>query len=767
MKKNFVVFLSATLILSGCKTSETTSKKGNDGPSVAVIGGQPVNESEFVYVYNKNNSNAPDAYTEKSIKEYLDLYINFKLKVKEAEALGIDTTSSFKKELEGYRKQLAQPYLTEKGVTEQLIKEAYERMKEEVRAAHILINVNPDAEPKDTLAAYNKINELRQRALAGESFEALAKQFSQDPSAKNNGGDLGYFTALQMVYPFEDAAYKTPVGQISEPVRTRFGYHIIQVKDKRKSQGQVRVAHIMVRATTGTAEADSLAAKQKIDEIYARLQKGEDWSQLTSQFSDDVNSKSKDGELPWFSTGRMIPSFEEAAFGLTEVNQISKPIQTPYGWHIIKLLEKKGLEPFEELEPTLKAKVSKDSRSELNKTKLIERLKRENNFTENPKSLEVAISKVDSTLLEGKWNYTSDAKNNQVLFNINKQNYTVNDFLSYVKEKQRPRKNSSVGQYVKVLYKEYVDQQLLGYEEAHLAEKYLDYKMLVKEYRDGILLFQLMDEKVWSKAIEDTAGLKSYFNQNRDKFKWDTRVDAVIFNVKDKTTLEKVKAELAKGKFEVKDQRLSAITFKANSSDIEDTYKADLDKVVSQLQRDKNLVLELSASAEAKEPATLSLMRGAGVYNYLKNKGVDSTRIIIKDLGKGTPKKTEAEKNQDRKVGLVVYSTSKKALENTFNQNAPLTLQVTEGKFQKGDNEILNSIEWKEGTTEIEKDGRIYFVKINKVEEPRPKTFEESRGLAISDYQSYLEQEWIKEMKKKYPVSINEPQIQKLVKVKN
>ncbi|WP_028979814.1 peptidylprolyl isomerase [Sporocytophaga myxococcoides] len=766
MKKSFVAFLSAALIVSGCKTSEKTSKTATD-PSVAVIGGQPVNENEFVYVYNKNNSSSPDAYTEKSIKEYLDLYINFKLKVKEAESLGIDTTTSFKKELEGYRKQLAQPYLTEKGVTEQLIKEAYERMKEEVRASHILINVNPDADPKDTLAAFNKINEIRQKALGGESFEKLAKQYSQDPSAKTNGGDLGYFTALQMVYPFEDAAYKTPVGQISQPVKTRFGYHIIQVKDKRKSQGQVRVAHIMVRATTGTAEADSLAAKQKIDEIYAKVQKGEDWNQLTNQFSDDVNSKSKGGELPWFSTGRMIPSFEDAAFKLAEVNQVSKPVQTPYGWHVIKLLEKKGLEPFEELEPTLKAKVSKDSRSELNKTRLIERLKRENNFTENAKSLEVAISKTDSTLLDGKWNFTPDTKNNPVLFNVGKQNYTVNDFLTFVKEKQRPRKNTSTAQYVKVLYKEYADQQLLGYEESHLADKYVDYKMLVKEYRDGILLFQLMDEKVWSKAIEDTTGLKGYFNQNRDKFKWDRRADAVIFNVKDKATLDKLKAELAKGKFEVKDQKLSAINYKANTSDIEESYKKDLDKVVSQLQKDKHLVLELSASAEAKEPATLSLMRGASVYNYIKSKGVDSTRIIIKDLGKGTPKKTEAEKNADRKVGLVVYSTSKKSLENTFNQNAPLTLQVTEGKFQKGDNEVLNSIEWKEGTSQIEKDGRIYFIKINKVEEPRAKTFEESRGLAISDYQTYLEQEWIKDMKKKYPVSINEPEIQKLVKTKN
>ncbi|MFN3403419.1 MAG: peptidylprolyl isomerase [Cytophagaceae bacterium] len=764
MKKSFIGFLAILTIFNACKPAGKSQSKVSKEPSIISLGNQEIPTAEFTYVYNKNNSNSDDAYSEKSIREYLELYVNFRLKVKEAETLGLDTTAAFKKELEGYRRQLAQPYLTEKGVTEQLTKEAYDRMKEEIRASHILITVSPDADPKDTLAAFTKIAEIRDKALKGEDFGKLAKEFSQDPSAKTNNGDLGYFTALQMVYPFEDAAYKTPVGQISNPVRTKFGYHIIKVRDRRKSQGQVRVAHIMVRATTGLPESDSIAAKQKIDEIYSRAIKGEDWNQLASQFSDDVNSKSKGGELQWFSTGKMIPSFEEASFKLVKQGDISAPIQTPYGWHVIKLLEKKELESFQELESSLKSKVSKDSRSELNKSMLIARLKRENTFTENQKTLDLAISKADSTLLSGSWNFTADPKNNPVLFTINKENTNLNDFLSYVKEKQRFRKNISPAQYMRVMYKDFHEDKLISYEEAHLHEKYIDYKMLVKEYRDGILLFQLMDEKVWSKAIEDTAGLKAFFNGNREKYKWKDRAEAVIYSVSDKETLELLKTDINKGSFQVRDFKLDPIQFAVGKAELPESSKKDLDKLAFQMIKDKALSAIVESSADAKENLNISTQRANVVADYLKSKGVDSTRIIVKDLGRAPAKKTEAERVADRKTSIKLFSTSKKVLESNYNQNAPLTLQVSEGMFQKGENEILNKVEWKAGTYTFEKDGRVYFVKINKTEEPRQKTFEESRGMAISDYQSYLEQEWIKDLKKKYPVTVNDAEVQKLIK---
>ncbi|HVD97391.1 MAG TPA: peptidylprolyl isomerase [Cytophagaceae bacterium] len=770
---NFLLIASA-LLWAGCKSSQQTSvskssstsktSTASNQPVLAKFGDNNIYTPEFEYVYKKNNANTPDAYTSQSLKEYLDLYTNFRLKVKEAEVMGLDTTAAFKKELEGYRKQLAQPYLTEKGVTDQLCREAYERMKEEVNASHILIEVGPDADPKDTLIAYNKIVEIRQKAVAGEDFGKLAVQYSQDPSAKNNKGNLGYFTALQMVYPFEDAAYKTKVGEISNPVRTRFGYHILKVNNRRPSQGQVHVAHIMVRATSGLPVADSLAAKQKIDEIYKKLKSGEKWEAMVSQFSDDVNSKTHAGELPWFSTGRMIPSFEEASFKLVNPGDISEPVQTPYGWHIIKLLEKKKLETYEELEPTIKSKVAKDSRSELNKTVLLQRLKKEDNFVEYPKAVDAAISMADSTLIQGSFSKTTDEKTNQTLFTIKNEKYTTADFFAYVKTTQKPRKNISPAQYMRNLYKDYSNSKLLSYEENHLEEKYLDYKMLVREYRDGILLFQLMDDKVWSKAIEDTAGLKKFFKENNNNYTWSTRAQATIYNVADQQTLDKLKQELGKDKFLVKEPNIQPVRFPANKVDLDSDLKKKINQAIGPMLKDKSMVLELGGGREFGEAASLSKARADSIKAYLVERAIDPHRIITKDLGKAAQRKTSAEKDADRQVTFTFYSTSKKALEAQFNEKTPLTLQVTDGLFQKGEQAILDSVEWKSGTYTIKQDGRINYIVINKIETARNKTFEEARGLAISDYQTYLEKEWIAELKKKYPVTVNEQELQKLIK---
>jgi peptidyl-prolyl cis-trans isomerase SurA len=267
MKRNACLAVMAVLIATGgCKVNQQSSSSSKD-PVIATVGNTPVYSSEFKYVYDKN-AVSDSLPPQESLQQYLDLYVNFRLKVLDAESMGLDTLSSFNQELNGYKQQLAEPYLQDSSITETLVKQAYGRLKEEIRASHILITLPADADPKDTLAAYRKVAELRQKAMQGADFTALAKENSQDPSAASNGGDLGYFTALQMVYPFEDAAYQTQVGQISSPVRTKFGYHIVQVTDRRPSQGKIKTAHIMVRINPEAPAEDAKAARQKIDEIY-------------------------------------------------------------------------------------------------------------------------------------------------------------------------------------------------------------------------------------------------------------------------------------------------------------------------------------------------------------------------------------------------------------------------------------------------------------------------------------------------------------------
>lgn len=758
MKK--ISILAGSLVLMGlwsCKSTKSASDV------IGKIGNDPIYANEFNYVYNKNNANSANAYSKESIDEYLGLYTNFRLKVKEAESLGLDTLSAFKQELAGYKKQLAQPYFNEKELIDQYTKQAYERLKEEVNASHILVGVKPDASPEDTLAAWKKITEIRSRVLKGEDFEQLARDLSEDPSAAKNAGNLGYFTALQMVYPFEDAAYSTPKNSVSEPVRTRFGYHILQVHDRRPSQGQVRTAHLMIRATEGMSESDLTAAKEKVTELYKKIESGEDWDSLVRQFSDDVNTRDKGGELQWFGTGRMIPSFEEAAFSLSEPGAYTEPVQTPYGWHIIKLLERKGLEDFATLEAGIRSKVSRD-RSEINKKTLVTRLMVENKFKENTSSVEKMLALADSSFVSGGWvgdAALADQKN--VLFSLGDRKYTQADFVNYAAGlAQKAQPGVAPKTYMRNLYNVYKNEMVIAYEEEHLADKHEDYKMLVREYRDGILLFQLMDEKVWSKAIKDTAGLRSFFERNREKYQWKERAQAVVFNVADSVSFARIQELVKNDLYPAYEPEPEALQFDENSDSLSGENLMRLAKLVPYLKSQKNLVVKLSGHASQKESLDLASKRIAKVREYLKDKDIDSVKIVLGNVTKPVAKAKE--NNTDRKVSFELMSLSAKALEKSFNKNAPLTLQVSEGYFQKGENEALDMVKWEKGSYSLKKDGRYYLVLIKDIEAPRAKLLDETRGIVISDYQEYLEKEWIKELKAKYAVEIDPKLIDKFVK---
>ncbi|WP_089317218.1 peptidylprolyl isomerase [Pontibacter ummariensis] len=770
MRSNSLLVAAAAMLLAGCTA---TKKNDKQEPVITMLGSQPVSTSEFRYVYEKNNNGNEDAYTRESINDYLNLYTNFKLKVLEAESRGLDTTTAFKRELAGYKEQLAQPYLTEKSVTDQLVKEAYERMQQEVNASHILISVAPDASPEDTLAAYNRALDLRKRVLAGEDFGKLAAANSGDPSATDNKGNLGYFTALQMVYPFENAAYRTPVGEISMPVRTRFGYHLIKVEDKRPARGEVRVAHIMVRATPGLPAADSLAAKRRVDAIYKRVQQNENWDKLVSEFSEDANSAKVGGELPWFSTGRMIPSFEDAAFALQNKGEVAKPVLTPYGWHIIKLLEKRGLPPYEEMEQYLRSKVSKDSRSELNKTAFLKRIKAENNFSENAEAKATALAKATDELLQGTWTYDETDKGlKQTLFTIQGKQYTVEDFLKYAKEAQRPRTSGTATHALNLLYDAYVDQSLVDYEKANLENKYNDYRMLVQEYHDGILLFQLMDEKVWSKAVEDSVGLKNYFEQNREKYKWGPRAQAVVISAANKELLQKTQEQLDKRRYPVSFAKLTDILFEQNKAELTKEGTAKLSELAELLKGNETLTLDVNGHADAREAAAAKNIAGErakAATAYLIQQGVPAAQLQTNSRGKTQqvgPDNTETGRRRNRRVSFALYTTELGALADYLNAQSgnPLGVQITKKKFQQGDNKALDAVEWKAGTYTLQQNGREYLIIISEVLEPGYKELHEVRGIAISDYQNYLEQQWVDQLREKYPVSIKQEEVEKLIR---
>ena len=501
--------LAVLSLVVACSTAKKSGGRTNNNgfqPEKAVlftVANDSVYADEFMYVYQKNQADSvadmSEEAQEQALRDYLDLYVNFKLKVAAAETAKLDQKETFQQELTQYQEQLAKPYLVENRVTDQLIEEAYERSKQEVKASHILITLAEDATPQDTLRARQKVDSLRTLAQNGASFAMLAEQYSNDPSAATNGGDLGYFTALQMVYPFENAAYRTEVGSISPIIRTRFGYHIIKVHDKRPSKGKVKVAHIMLRASeesalggtapggnaSGGAATDS-STQQKIQQIYEQLRRGEDWDELTERFSEDVTTRSSGGELPYFGTGNMIESFEDAAFALEKEGDISPPVKTRFGWHIIKLIDRQELEPLSELRTSLERKIDRSVRSEVMQSEMVDLLKEENGYEGNAELVQEitrALQASDSL----------DIPSDAVLFTMQDTTLTTGDFYTFIEEEYKGEAIDSAT--AEQAYHNFEAQSILAYERNHLLEKYPEYRRILQEYRDGILLFDIMEKK--------------------------------------------------------------------------------------------------------------------------------------------------------------------------------------------------------------------------------------------------------------------------------
>lgn len=559
MKRNhfFKVIVLAAFVVSSVSVMAQSKL---DKQVLMTIGDQKVTVKEFTDVYAKNNLKS-DVIEKKSVDEYLDLFVNFRMKVMEAYAMGLDTNARFKKELEGYRKQLAKPYFTNEEVSEELVEEAYQRKLKDIRASHILINCDRHALPADTLKAYNKAMDLRKRALNGEDFNDLAYAYSDDrsardtkatattPARKGNRGDLGYFTVFDMVYPFECGAYNTPVGEVSMPVRSDFGYHLIKVVSVTDALGSIQAAHIFLQLAPDASEADVQAAKDKADNIYAELmaQDGKNWSSAVSRYTDDRGSVSRYGSLMPFTVNRIVPEFVETIKQL-KPDEIAKPVRTNYGFHIIKLISTSGVGSFEKERTAIAENVQKDKRSKKSEEVVLQQIKKEYGFKTNDKNLVNFMATVDSTILTGKYIPSEDVNTNAMLFKIGKKTVTVGNFVEYIKSKQtQVRYGIPVQVYAYQLYDNFQSKEILAYADEHLEERYPEFKALVQEYNDGILLFDLMDKEVWSKAVEDTAGLQDFYSRNTNKYLWNERVKACVITINKAESLPKVKEYLAQG----------------------------------------------------------------------------------------------------------------------------------------------------------------------------------------------------------------------------
>lgn len=499
MKHLLLFFTLLTMSTLGATNADTT---------LMTIGDREISLEEFKYLYNKNNQVSDS--DENSMEDYVDLFVNFKLKVIEAEDLGMDTISSFVKELGGYEAQLAEPYLKDQDLNEQLIVEAYNRLKEEVEASHILVEIN-SKHPNDTLRAYNEAMSIRQEILDGKDFAIAAKEYSTDPSAAKNGGNLGYFTGFQMVLPFEEAAFNTPVGEISLPVRSKFGYHIIKVNNRRPASGEVSVSHILILANEGMSKAEAQEKETQANSIYKNIQEGASFDKLASEYSEDKGSASKGGSIGFIRRGQTIPPFENAAFNLTEKGQIAPPVLTRFGWHIIRLDDKRGIPTYENKKADIKRRLARDERGDKPEVIFLNKLKKEYNYTineENRDALYTAIKgqKVDSTFL------VKLSEMNEPILSFGEKTVTQYEYAQYCAKK------TSDGTDFASKWKVFEKETLMAYEKTQLSRKYPDYKNLTKEYHDGLLLFEISNEKVWGKASSDEKGLTKFYKKNKKNY---------------------------------------------------------------------------------------------------------------------------------------------------------------------------------------------------------------------------------------------------------
>jgi peptidyl-prolyl cis-trans isomerase SurA len=491
-------------------------------------GGNKVQAGEFIRMYKKSI----DPGKPLDIDSYLQQYMVFKLKVADAISLGFDSTKSFKTELNGYRNQLAQNYLTDSQTKEKLLQKAYQRSLTEINGWHILVAVAPEASPEDTLKAWQKASDIHERITKGEPFETVARGTSDDQSVKINGGNLGYFTVFQMIMPFEDAAYSLKKGAISDPVRTPYGYHIIKVKDKRPAKGKVRVAHIMKAAPPGTDEKVTKKAEEDINSIYKQLQDGASFSVLAKKYSDHKESAAKGGELNWFGTGEIISDFSEAAFSLRDTGTFTKPVRTIYGWHIIKLLEKKAPGTFEESRSYLESKINQSYLNSISKKSFIEKLKKEYKFKINNDSYNWFVLNTDTNIIQGLKKYDRSVLPAGILYSYANKSVTNNDFATNIEKRGSMivTKDSSV--FINRSIETSVSDQLLSYENSVLEKKYPEFRYLMNEFHDGILLFEISGKKIWNRVSDDSAGLRRFYEDHKNEYLSKRGCEAKIYTLK-------------------------------------------------------------------------------------------------------------------------------------------------------------------------------------------------------------------------------------------
>lgn len=546
LQKNDIVMKNKGLLIAFLCLLSMTIQAQEDKSTLVTLNDRAYSVGEFKQVYFKN-LDLVKQQEQRSLEEYLDLFIQYKRKVQEAGAQGLDKRKSYLSDFAKYQEQLSRNYVYEDNVTAQMVEQAYKRSKESLKTSHILIMCNWDALPQDTLVAYNKAKEVRQMVLnSPEKFNDIAAKYSEEPKVSESRGSLDYFTVFEMVYPYESVAYNLKENEISDLVRTQFGYHIVKLEDRRPVLPKRTVSHIMI----GTRFDSTDTAKNRILEIAALLDQGVAFENLAKQYSDDKNTGINGGLMRPFTRGDLkAPPFEDAAYALEEPGQISTPVQTRFGWHIIRL-EDKGKSPtFEEEQERLTKMVKLGDRAKIVTTAVSQKIKEELGFRAYPYK-SVFMTLLNDSIFDRKWSFVPFEKSeNRPLFTIGMKTYYYNDFGQYVQERQtKVRPFKQINTFLEMVYDEYETEKVKDYFKQNLEQVNSDYAAIINEYRDGLLIFDVMEKNIWSKAKSDSLGQRNYYESHKSQYLWKTRVRGAVIQTTSEEDMDQVLELLRRGK---------------------------------------------------------------------------------------------------------------------------------------------------------------------------------------------------------------------------
>jgi peptidyl-prolyl cis-trans isomerase SurA len=500
---------------------------------------EQVSVKEFLNIYTKNNKVAD--FSEKSLREYIDLYSLFKMKLHEAKSKKIDTISNLNEELKTYSNQLAESYFVDKNHMDKIMQNLYQRSKKDRKVAHILIKTPQNAKPEDTQIAYKAILEIKNKINTKEDFFKLAIEKSEDPNAKETKGIIGFINIFMTFPSFEDMAYTTPINEVSNILKSPFGYHIILPLEERTARGKVSVAHIYTTDKTDEDKKNKKAEKKIMEAFKAIESKKISFDSAIKKYTEDNASLTNGGILPLFGINEMVSEFEENSFTLSQIGSICKPFKSPFGWHIIKLLQKIERPNYEEAKSWMKEKLDKDERMLNSKQLAIKTIKEKYHYREINNHFEEIYNDLSDNKFEKKGWKISQMKNPKTLIEFDDIIYTQNDFINYIQKNYSNITAPKKEEIIKPMIENYKEYCIYLYAKDKLNKENTEYASLLQEYQNGLMIFELMDREIWKKANKDSIEQKKLYELNKSKYLYKERIKSFVFKVKEASLATKIK----------------------------------------------------------------------------------------------------------------------------------------------------------------------------------------------------------------------------------